>query len=1000
MYHLEDQLFRSVFDQLSEPTVIIKSALERRVVLLCNKAFRELNQDLYIRCSGMDIMDFLKDLKLEDDVMNNIYRMVQQAFADKHTYRLQPFSSPVTGNTQPCWWRCEACYIDSAEQDSTYVMVTFRDITELIEGTKESDFQADAIQIITRARELNAELAKENTRLNHDNRILEDSKTTLEIINAELSESNQTLEASIDEGKKYLTKADERLRAIIEEAPVAIAVLDGPDFIIESANTLMLALWRRDQNIIGRPLLAALPELRGKPYEQLLKGVYDSGESYHGSEAFATLGDEANRGGGFYNFVYQPLKDEAGDTYAIIVEAHEVTELVQSREQAKQAATRLNTMVASTPMAMTILRGRDLIIEIANSAVLKIWGRPESETVGRSILDVFPELLLQDFPGYLENVFNTGKPFALKESPVIMQMPDGSIKNIIVNFSYDPIFDGDGAVESILATVHDVTEVAETRHLIEERNQELQALHEELLASNEELTSANEQLSKVQDNLSDLLIKLAESESRFRQIFEQAPIGICVLTGPDFNISLVNDAILKIWGRTREQTEGKPHRLARPELNEGPFMEWIEAAYHSGTQSRHKEVKVSLYNGEGKDYRQAFVNSIHQPFFDVSGNITGIILTLSDVTEEVLARQESNRSREKLKLAVELADLGTWYLDLQEFTMVASDRLKHLLGYNHDDNIGLEEGIACVDAGYREMVRQAIHDSINFGKDHDMEFPVTGYRDGKKRWLKSSGKRYLDERGNPLHFSGTVLDITARKLEEIRKNDFIAIVSHELKTPLTTLKAYLQMLHSKTSENNLNDSFIRVALKKSLSQIDKMNLLVKGFLDVSRLENSTMHLEKTSFDLNELLNNQMDDMLLLSQSHRIEIKHQCNITVEADRDKIAQVLGNLLSNAMKYSPVNSVISIQCEEKDGMAVVSITDKGIGIKPDDLKKIFDRFYRVENEQTKTIAGFGIGLYLCSEIISRHRGNIWATSGSEQGSTFFFSLPLGEVKTIDYA
>jgi len=237
---------------------------------------------------------------------------------------------------------------------------------------------------------------------------------------------------------------------------------------------------------------------------------------------------------------------------------------------------------------------------------------------------------------------------------------------------------------------------------------------------------------------------------------------------------------------------------------------------------------------------------------------------------------------------------------------------------------------------------------------------------------------------------GTIVDVTENKRDEIRKNDFIAMASHELKTPLTSLKAYIQLLETKLSA--APDPFVKTALSKSINQVNKMTALVHSFLDLSRLEPGKLQLKRTVFDINKLIEECINDSRMITGTHALLFSHVGICNVNADREKMGQVVSNFISNAIKYSSKGSTVSIKCEITDTDRVeVSVTDEGIGIKPKDQEKIFQRFYRVDDNDKKHISGFGIGLYLSNEIIQRHKGKIWVKSTPGKGSAFFFSLPL---------
>ena len=169
--------------------------------------------------------------------------------------------------------------------------------------------------------------------------------------------------------------------------------------------------------------------------------------------------------------------------------------------------------------------------------------------------------------------------------------------------------------------------------------------------------------------------------------------------------------------------------------------------------------------------------------------------------------------------------------------------------------------------------------------------------------------------------------------------------------------------------------------------------MINGFLDVSRLESGKMLVDKTKFDITELIAEMIDEVQLTTQGQIYQAVTRGQFSVSADRDKIGSVITNLLTNAVKYSPAGGDINVDCVVKGDEMEVSIKDKGIGACPEDLEKLFERYYRVESLETRRIAGFGIGLYLSSEIIKQHHGRIWAESELGMGSTFYFSLPLNQ-------
>jgi two-component system sensor histidine kinase VicK len=215
------------------------------------------------------------------------------------------------------------------------------------------------------------------------------------------------------------------------------------------------------------------------------------------------------------------------------------------------------------------------------------------------------------------------------------------------------------------------------------------------------------------------------------------------------------------------------------------------------------------------------------------------------------------------------------------------------------------------------------------------------------------------------------------------------MVSHELKTPLTSVVSYVQISKKRADQNK--DSIASGMLERAGKQLSKMTRMINGFLNVSRLESGRIQIDHSPFDLALLMREVQEETLATIFSHAFEFEPAAEIWVNADRDKISQVFTNLISNAVKYSPAGSTVYIACQTIDNKAQISVRDEGMGISDADLPRLFERYYRVKEAVINHISGFGIGLYLCSELIKRHGGDIWAESETGKGSTFYFTLPI---------
>lgn len=235
-------------------------------------------------------------------------------------------------------------------------------------------------------------------------------------------------------------------------------------------------------------------------------------------------------------------------------------------------------------------------------------------------------------------------------------------------------------------------------------------------------------------------------------------------------------------------------------------------------------------------------------------------------------------------------------------------------------------------------------------------------------------------------------DITDRREIERRKDDFLTIASHELKTPLTTIKGYVQMMH-RLLPASVPEKFKDIVHKTGV-YVDRLNNLIAELLDVSRIQTGNIELHKETFDFDKAVHEAVENIQSATQSHQIIVKGATNINYLGDESHIVQVINNLLSNAIKYSPDADEVQLYLSRVSNFIKVSISDRGMGINQEHQKKIFDRFYRVGDIQQR-FPGMGIGLYICDQIIKNHGGTLWVESEPTKGATFSFTLPITERK-----
>ncbi|MDR6733599.1 PAS domain S-box protein [Sphingobacterium sp. 2149] len=231
-------------------------------------------------------------------------------------------------------------------------------------------------------------------------------------------------------------------------------------------------------------------------------------------------------------------------------------------------------------------------------------------------------------------------------------------------------------------------------------------------------------------------------------------------------------------------------------------------------------------------------------------------------------------------------------------------------------------------------------------------------------------------------------DITEKKEQDRRKDDFLSIASHELKTPLTTIKGLFQIVQ-RLSVENTDPKYIST-LDKIASYIDRLNLLIAKLLDTSKIQSGNLELHMEPFEIDKTIQDAVESMRLAVPDADIHFSGSSDSIVEGDELQIIQVLNNLLSNAIKYSPESKKIEVSIHRVANFVKVSVRDYGMGISYQDRLKIFERFFRVSHIQKK-FPGLGIGLYVSHEIIVNHNGTLWVESELGEGSTFNFTLPI---------
>jgi PAS domain S-box-containing protein len=521
-------------------------------------------------------------------------------------------------------------------------------------------------------------------------------------------------------------------------------------------------------------------------------------------------------------------------------------------------------------------------------------------------------------------------------------------------------------------------ELADSEEETQALNEELTAMNEELAATNEELITTNEELAesehRLQEYVDQLRItqhELERNEELFRTIARNIPGSLIVVIGLDRRFMAVEGDLMVKMGYNSVDYRGKHPAEVNAERYEA-----TKDLYDRMFQG--EQFRMERRGADHTDYQVDFV-----PLRNEADEIyAGLVIAL-DITDRKKAEERSA----KLAAIVESSDDAIIGKTLEGIITSWNRGAEQMFGYKESDMIG--QSVMTLIPQDRQDEEPVIISKLKNGEsvDHFETLRIT--REGKLIDVSLTISPIRDAAGTIIGVSKIARDISEQKRDEQRKNDFIGMASHELKTPLTSLSALIQVLDMKLSNNP--DSFVPSALGKANTQVKKMTGMINGFLNISRLESGKLQVDRHIFDLAALIQEMIAEAELTVSSHTFQFDTPEALEISADRDKIGSVISNLISNAVKYSPRGKTITINHQTTAGSVVVNVSDEGIGIEQHHLGKLFDRYYRVKSDHTQHISGFGIGLYLSAEIIQRHGGRIWADSEVGLGSTFHFSLPL---------
>ncbi|WP_227687028.1 PAS domain-containing protein [Spirosoma arboris] len=808
-------------------------------------------------------------------------------------------------------------------------------------------------------------------------------------------------------------QAQRQILDSFEESPVGIAIINEENLTFRMANPFYGQLvGRTPGQLLGKPLLEALPEIKGQGFEELLRQVIATGIPYIASETAVNLVRHHQPETIYVDMTYQPRREIDPKTReerisGVLVVVTDVTQQVRSRQLIADREARFRSLIEQAPVATGLFVGKNLTIELANGPMLRFWGKGP-DVFGKPLAEVLPELAEQPFLNILDQVYTTGQAYQAMADRCDLVI-DGQVRNFYFNFAYQPIVDEQGQVYAILDMAVDVTE--------------------QVLAQQ----------------------ALQESERFSRTVFYNSPVAKLVYIGEDMILREANEKMLAIFGRDASIL-GKPIMEAIPELKQTRLLEKYRRVLATGEIHVEVAERIELLK-QGESY-WGYYDYTYKPLFDTTGKPYGVIFTVIEVTEQVLDRQKLEETQASLRGAIELAQLGTWSIDVATHGLTYSDRLIEWFGYDPKAQ-DYTQVIPILDPSDQERVDRAIawalHPESNgiYNEIYTVIHPQTGQR----RVLHAQGKTVFDTNGKAVRLNGTAQDITIQRnsqlvleqqvqerteelaatneelaaineeleasneeyaaineeLEEasgqlMRSNEnlqrFAYVASHDLQEPLRKVQQFGDLLKSQYADQ-LGEGVSY--LERMQSAASRMSRLIKDLLDFSRI--STQRDTVSSVEMREVIQSVLTDLELRIQESLAVVEVDSLPIVEGDRSQLEQLFLNLVSNALKFHRAEIIPQIRIRSQLVQAVelppsvkpvwstpvyhrIDVIDNGIGFDEKYLDRLFKVFQRLHGRNE--FAGTGIGLAICEKVASNHGGAITAHSSPGQGATFSVYLP----------
>lgn len=735
-------------------------------------------------------------------------------------------------------------------------------------------------------------------------------------------------------GIEALRTQEQMLYRTFMQAPVGIGIFKGADYTVDLINPPLCEIYGKSlDDLKGKNIFDVLTHTKGLGFEALLDHVRLTGESFKGSALAVPLVRKGLLETVFVNFVYEPYRENDGTISGVIVVATEVTDQINARQKTAEAEERARLAVDAVGLGtydLNILTGEMITTE----QFARIFGfeEPVSRKQYEGVLH--PDDVQRRKQAH-QDALTTGEVFY--EARVIWK--DNSVHWVRVEgkvtYKYDQ------AVR-VLGTVLDISE---QRRAKEEQRK---------------------------------LITLAENSVDLMSISNLQGIN-----------SYINEAGKKMLGfKSDEEVQTTPIAdLHLPEDLAFVEREIIPTVLKNGKWAGVMNMRHKLTN----EVFQVFNNCIRidDP---VSGEPIALGAVMRDLRPELTAKQALAESEELLRTITTAAPTALWMSDEKGRFTYHNQTWLDWTGRTFDEN--LDRGwLDSVHPEDRTKVEENFKYDLTSKHSYEVEFRLN-HCDGTIHWCVANGQPQYRADGKFTGYIGACIDITEQKLLQQQKDDFIGIASHELKTPVTSIKAYTQVLEKMLRQKG--DTKEAEMISRMDGQINRLTNLIGDLLDVTKIESGKLKFNDQEFEFIPMVRELIEDLQRTTDKHTLTEEYEGNGLVFGDQERIGQVISNLVTNAIKYSPKSDQVIIRSYLENEEIILCITDFGIGIAKDELTKVFEQFYRVTGDMLHTFPGLGLGLYISSEIIKREGGRIWVKSQEGKGSTFCFALPIVRLKS----